>query len=221
MKITSVEPQKNSAGRRTKRFNIFLDGQFAFGADEDLVVDRRLIAGKEILKEDLPKLLEEAEIGKLMERMYGLLGRRQRSEKEIRDYFRIKNYKSRIKEKSFVSELVIESVIDKLKRKGLLNDLEFAKAWVESRSRKKGLNAIKSELINKGISREIVEDVLISQTSAVGEKTVAEKLLERKMKIWKNLPDLEFKQKALQFLMRRGFGYETSKQVLEKILKKE
>ena len=221
MKITSVEPQKNSVSRRTKRFNIFLDGQFAFGADEDLVVDRRLIAGKEILKEDLEKLLQEAEIGKLMERMYGLLGRRQRSEKEIRDYFRIKNYESRIKEKSFVSELVIESVIDKLKRKGLVNDLEFAKAWVESRSRKKGLNAIKSELINKGISREIVEDVLISQTSAVGEKTVAEKLLERKMKIWKNLPDLEFKQKALQFLMRRGFGYETSKQVLEKILKKE
>ena len=41
-KITSVEVQKRNPGR----FNIFLDGEFVFGADEDLVVDHRLIPGK-------------------------------------------------------------------------------------------------------------------------------------------------------------------------------
>ncbi len=228
MKITSVEPQKKSASRRTNRFNIFLDGQFAFGADKDLVVDRRLIVGKEIGKEDLQVLLEEAELGKLMERLYGLLGRRQRSEKEIRDYFRIKNYGSRlsrgspkaarVKEKQETSELVIDKLIEKLKRKGLINDLEFAKAWVESRSKKKGTIALKSELFQKGIDREIIEEVVSRQSSVVSEKKTAISLLGKRIIRWKNLPKPEIKQKALRFLQSRGFDYDTSKEVIENLM---
>lgn len=218
MKITSVEPQKKSASRRTNRFNIFLDGSFAFGADEDLVVEHRLVIGKEISKEDLEKLLGEAEVGKLMERMYGLLGRRQRSEREIRDYLKQLSFKKKAKGDEAISELVVTALIEKLKVKKLINDLEFAKLWVESRSKKKGLNAIKAELIQKGISREIIEEVLVAGEG--GQQITATKLLERKMRVWKNLQKVEFKQKALQFLMRRGFGYEVSKQVLENSLKK-
>ena len=55
-KITSVEPQK----KNLRRFNVYLDGEFAFGADEDLVVNKRLVVGKEISKEDLEKILFEA-----------------------------------------------------------------------------------------------------------------------------------------------------------------
>ena len=35
MKITQVERQK----KNPKRFNVYLDGVFSFGADEDLIVD--------------------------------------------------------------------------------------------------------------------------------------------------------------------------------------
>ena len=118
MRITSVEPQKKTlrlrSGRDPKRFNVFLDGEFAFGADEDLVVNRRLVPGKEISKDDLEKILFETEVGKLMERMYRLFNIRQRSEKEIREYFRIKNYELRIKNKEQVSNLTLESLIETL-----------------------------------------------------------------------------------------------------------
>ena len=77
-KITSVEPQK----KNPKRFNVFMDGEFAFGADEDLVVFYRLVPGKVVEREELDKLIYEAEVGKLMERVYGLFSVRQRSEKE-------------------------------------------------------------------------------------------------------------------------------------------
>ena len=53
-KVTSVEPQK----KNSKRFNVFLDGQFAFGADEDLVVNYRLVPGKIIEQKDLEKLIK-------------------------------------------------------------------------------------------------------------------------------------------------------------------
>jgi regulatory protein len=147
MKITSVEPQKNNPNR----FNIFLDGEFAFGADEDLVVDKRLLKGKEIPEEDLPGLLEESELGKLMERMYGLFGRRQRSEKEVRDYLKQLSFKRKLKGDGEITDEIASALVSKLVRKGLINDLEFAKSWVESRSKKKGINALKSELFNKGM----------------------------------------------------------------------
>lgn len=203
MKITSVELQKNNP----KRFNVFLDGQFAFGADEDLVVDQRLIVGKVIDKALLDKLLFEAEVGKLMERMYRLFSIRQRSEKEVKDYFRIKRIEG-------ISEIAIDLTIERLKQKGLINDLEFAKSWVEARrkSKQKGIRALKSELYQKGIAQGIIEEVLDEKE---GEGELAKKVLEKKMRVWKNLPPLEFKKKAYEFLGRRGFEYETISKVLK------
>ncbi|MBI2020340.1 RecX family transcriptional regulator [Candidatus Daviesbacteria bacterium] len=223
-KITSVEPQKKTlrlrSGQGPHRFNIFLDGVFAFGADEDLVVENRLVEGKLLDTSDVEQLLFEAEVGKLMEKMYGLFNIRQRSEREVRNYFRVKNLESRIKGKEEISDLAIELVIKKLKQKNLINDEEFAKAWVESRSRKYGINRIKQELFQKGINREIIEEVTRVESLESSEE-VAQQLLEKKMRVWKDLPILEFKKKAYEFLMRRGFEFEVVKAVVEKYLKKE
>ncbi len=164
LKVTSVEPQK----KNPKRFNVCLDGEFAFGADEDLVVNRRLVVGKIIAPEDMEKILFEAEVGKLMEKMYRWFSLRQHSEKEVRDYFRVKNAELRMKKEEERSQVVIDVVIEALKKKGLLNDLEFAKAWVEARrkSKQKGIRAIKAELFQKGIDKEIIEEVVSRQSSA-------------------------------------------------------
>ena len=218
MKITSVELQKNNP----HRFNIFLDGQFAFGADEDLVVERRLVTGKEINPDDMEKILSEAEVGKLVEKVYGLLNVRYRSEREIRDYMRNLSFKRRLKDKEELSEVVVEALIEKLKKRDLINDLRFAKEWVEARrkSKQKGINALKSELFQKGINREIVAEVLSSENSdASAEENLAKNALEKKIRIWKNLPEMEFKQKALSFLMRKGFSYDLAKQVVENYIR--
>ena len=211
-KVTSVEPQK----KNPKRFNIFLDGEFAFGADEDLVVNRRLVVGKIIEPEDLQKILFEAEVGKLMERIYRWFSIRQHSEKEVRDYFRVKG-------KEEISQLVRDSVIEVLKKKGLVNDLEFAKAWVEARrkSKQKGIKALKAELFQKGIDKEIIEEVVRQQATGSSEEELARQALEKKMKFWKNLEPQVFKKKAFEFLMRKGFEYEVVREVIEKIMKKE
>lgn len=221
-KITSVEPQK----KNPKRFNVFLDGEFAFGADEDLIVTFRLIPGKVILKEELEKLIYEAEVGKLMERMYGLFSVRQRSEKEVRDYLRNLSFKRKIKEREEISDLTIDLLVDRLKEKGLVNDLEFAKAWVEGRrkSKQKGERALRVELIQKGIGREIIEEVLrlvSTRSGQVSEEDLAKLALEKKMKSWKNLPPIEFRKKATEFLLRRGFSYSISKNAVENILQKK
>lgn len=152
------------------------------------------------------------EIDKLMKRMYRLWNIRSRSEKEIRDYFRIKG-----KEK--ISALAIKLVIKKLKQKGLLNDEEFAKAWVEARSKKKGPRVLKQELLQKGIAREIIDEVISDKVEGISQEETASQLLKKKMRVWKNLPTLEFKKKAYEFLTRRGFEYEIVKEIVEKLSK--
>ncbi len=221
-KITSVEPQKKSANQRTKRFNIFLDGEFAFGADEDLVVSRRLVVGKVVPPEELQKILFEAEVGKLMERMYRWFALRQHSEKEVRDYFKIKNQKSKIKNEGQISQLAVDAVIETLKRKGMVNDLGFAKAWVEARrkTKQKGIRAIKAELFQKGIDKEIIEEVIRYQISDISEGDLAKQALEKKMKFLKHLNTLDLKKKAYEFLLRKGFEYEVVKKTIESLTKK-
>ncbi len=57
-KVSSITPQVGNP----HRFNIYLDDKFAFGADEDLVVNFRLIPGKVIAEADLEQILFEAQI---------------------------------------------------------------------------------------------------------------------------------------------------------------
>lgn len=216
-KITSVEPQK----KNPKRFNIFLDGLFAFGADEDLVVEKRLILGKSLDAADVEQLLFEAEVGKLMERMYRLFNIRQRSEKEIRDYLKNLSFKRKIKEMEEISIQATELLISRLKQKGFINDLEFAHSWFESRNKKKGIQVIKAELYKKGINKEIIEEVVSHQASATRQKEVAERLLETRWLRFKNLSILEKKKKAYEFLLRRGFDIDLVKEAVEKLLEKE
>ena len=230
MKVTSVEPQKTLRLRSGRRFNVILDGQFAFGSDEDLVVDHRLVVGKILDTSELEKLLFEAEVGKLMERMYGLFNLRLRSEKEVRDYLKNLSFKRKVKEQGEISEAAVELLIDKLKQKGLLNDEQFAKAWVESRrkTKKKGKIALKQELYQKGINRDLIVEVLKDSTPE-SEEQLAIQALEKKMRIWKILPIMELSEKSLrdlrkkayEFLMRRGFEYEVVRDVIEKMAKRE
>lgn len=231
--ITSVEPQKKNPGR----YNIFLDGTFVFGADEDLVVNCRLVVGKNLQPQDVEKLLFEAEVGKLMERMYGLFSIRQRSEWEVRDYLKRLSFKRKIrtsdrnrrtlrpsplKDQDEISQAAVDLLVERLRKKGMVDDLGFARSWVEARrrSKQKGKTALKAELYQKGIDREIIEEVISEQSTAEGEEELAKQALEKKMRAWKNLEPREKKQKAIEFLMRKGFEYEIIRPVVEKFMGK-
>lgn len=217
-KITSLEPQK----KNPKRFNVYLDGQFAFGADPDLIVKYRLLPGKEVKQEDLENLIFESEVGILMERVYRLFSIRQRTEKEVRDYFKHKNFEAKVRGQEEVSDLVIDLLIERLKEKDLIDDRSFAKAWIYARrrSQKKGDRVIKLELLHKGISRDIIDEVFEQNQAPEDQENLADQALEKKIKIWEKLPELEFKKKAYDFLLRRGFDYSTIKGIVEKRIKK-
>ncbi|MDZ7587243.1 MAG: regulatory protein RecX [Patescibacteria group bacterium] len=85
----------------------------------------------------------------------------------------------------------INRVIANLIEKNLLNDQEFAAWWVEQRVsfRPRGNFALTQELMQKGISQDIIDTVLLSpaEERALAEKLPPEKRLSRGFSL-QNLP---------------------------------
>ena len=95
------------------------------------------------------------------------------------------------------------------RQKNLLDDLEFARAWVESRMRSnpRGAMLLERELLEKGISRSITQKVLLAMKDK--EKTLAESLAESRMRGLRNLPRQKAKRRLFEYLARRGFKFDT------------
>ena len=57
---------------------------------------------------------------------------------------------------------MIDEIIERLKRGGLVNDSSFAELWVENRSefRPRGERMLRVELRQKGISDEVISEVV-------------------------------------------------------------
>ena len=90
----------------------------------------------------------------------------------------------------------LAAAIPQLIELDLLDDQKFARWWVDQRLafRPRGNIALKSELIQKGIDREIIESVLLSKEEEI---SLANKFLAKK-----NLD----KPRAQRLLLSRGFS---------------
>jgi len=214
--ITSIEPQK----RRKGRFNIYVDGQFSFALDENLLAKNMLAVGKSLTDDQIEKLIKENEAGKLFDASLRFLSYRPRSEKEVGDFLvkkiaRVEN----IKFTEASQSPVISQIITRLKKQSFLDDEEFAEWWVKARtsSQPKGPYLIKRELAGKGIDKEIIEKAI---SKIKNQRELGYKVIHKKLETWKNLTNLELKKKVYEHLARRGFDSKTINEVIAQIVKK-
>lgn len=133
------------------------------------------------------------------------LSYRPRSEKEIRDYL--------AKKKASIS--LINSIVKKLKEQKFLDDLEFARWFIRSKSstNPKAARIIKIELRRKGIAEEIIDGLL----AFIDDLTAAKELVSKKKGKYKTLDKKEMYQKLASFLARRGFSWDTIKEALKQL----
>ena len=216
MQVTSVEPQR----KRKDRLNIFLNGSYAFSLDTGTVLKNNIKKGRELSQKEIELLLRENETSKLINLSLNYLSYRPRSQKEITDYLakKIAQFENIKFNQAKESEL-IEECIRKLTKYKYIDDVEFAKWWAESRSRSnpKGTRLIKLELLRKGIARDIIDEILEKN---LNQKELALKAIQKKLKIWKNLPSVEFKNKAYRYLASRGFDYDQINETVAQLIKK-
>jgi regulatory protein len=112
----------------------------------------------------------------------------------------------------------IERIAGRLAQVGLLDDLAFARFWIENREsfRPRGATAIRYELRAKGVNETIIAHALASAglDEVASAYRVAQKILPRLGAIEERW---EFQQKLAAYLGRRGFGWDTIREVSEQV----
>ncbi|UCF71536.1 MAG: RecX family transcriptional regulator [candidate division WOR-3 bacterium] len=188
MKISKIEPQKKNKNRSS----IFVDGKFAFGLSNEVLVKFDLHEGDDLDDETVQNVLLESEKQMIRNRAFRLLRYRSRSTQEL---------KTRLLRIGFDDELVA-GVIEELMQNNSLDDEKFARSFVAdyTKLRPRGNVYIRRELTKRGIAGEVIEHLITNRD----EKVVIEGLVQKK------LSDLNIKKpkdraRAIRRLLTRGF----------------
>lgn len=220
-RITRISPQKKKGF-----FNIFVDGKFAFGLDEEALVRDKLHEGDELSLDEVERLKGDSDFGKVINRVLHFLSFRPRSRTEVERYIRALDLPRRqaglktLRTKDL--ESVNERVIKKLEEWGYINDEEFARWLVGQRTQAKnpkGPVALKLELLKKGIDRSLVDE-LVSSTQVKFDDERLGNILEKKDRGFRSLPALKRRKRLYDFLLRRGFTYGQVKGAVDHFIKK-
>ena len=140
---------------------------------------------------------------------YSLLRLRPRSESEIRQRLRLKCY----------DDAVISEVVEALERTGDINDVKFAKFWVESRMHMNPVGdvVLKHELKEKGVEDSIIEATLEDKAKNYDEYEVAFNIAREKFERLKKSDRQKAMKRLYDFLLRRGFKYDNVKKIVENL----
>jgi regulatory protein len=196
--VTAMKVQK----RNPQRVNIYLDGEYTFGLAR--ITAAWLQIGQQLSDEKIAQLKADDSYEAAYQNALHLLNYRPRSSAEVR-----KNL-----EKHGYDPEVIEQVLERLGRSGLVNDGQFAQTWVDNRSefRPRGRRLLSMELRQKGLDDEAIESALSELDE---EELAAQAALKYRRKL-QGLPKPDFRRKLAGFLARRGFGYDVIEPVLER-----
>ena len=206
------------AVKNQNRANIFVNGKYRFSLDIFQLTQLNVKIGSKFTKTEIENLEQQSEFGKLYSLALNYCLIRPHSKKEISDYLWKKTLNRKFKnrktgefyEKKGVSNISVEQVLSRLIEKKYIDDEKFAKFWVENRNQRKGssIKKIKSELFSKGVSSDIIEQVL-SESNRNDEDEI-QKIIAKKAKRYTD------EQKLIAYLARQGFSFDEIKKALSK-----
>lgn len=137
------------------------------------------------------------------------LSYRPRSEKEIVDKLLRKK----------ASQEIINRIIKKLKEYKFIDDKEFVKWWIEQRTnfKPRSLRLIKMELGQKGIDKDLMDQVIDDLRLTIDDLASAKKLIEKKLPRYKGLDRDKKFQKIARYLASKGFNYDVIKEIFKEL----
>ncbi|GBG95433.1 regulatory protein RecX [Ligilactobacillus salitolerans] len=202
-KITMIKTQK-----RKGRYNIYLDGKYAFPIGEDVLIRFALSKGQELTEEEIQNITEADNTSKAYQKALNYLSHQLRTKKEVRDHLAQQE----------IAVPDIEKTIDKLVELKLLDDLQYAKSFVRTMARTsdKGPTVISAKLKQKGILADDISDALLEFPLADQIKSG----LAAAKKSANHLHGQSFRaatNKIFQQLMQKGFSSEVVSEVMDEL----
>lgn len=198
--ITMIEAQKRSG-----RYNVYVDGEYAFPVSESVLIDFSLFKGMEVDKDLEAQLVDADNVAKAYNRALDYLSKQLRTEKEVRD---------KLAELEVPPE-TIDLTLQKLRELVLVDDAHYAASYVRTvmNTGDKGPRVIRQHLRQKGVGEKGIDDALTLYTPeerlAVGT-AVAEKLAKR----YHRQAFGTQQQKIRQGLLTRGFDNDDASKML-------
>ena len=207
--ITALRFQK----RDKERVNLFLDGEYAFPLPA--VEAAQLSIGQQLTEQAIVELKAVDLRSRGYNRALRFLAVRPRSQLEVRR--NLQAYRPRDGRR--LSPAQIESIIAKLLERQYLDDLEFARFWVEQRNQFRPVapRALQYELRQKGVDDSVAQKIIDELSDAA---SACEAAARSRLYRWQEETNpARFRSKMGSFLQRRGFDWEVARNVIDRIWK--
>ena len=196
MTVTKIEPLSKT------RYKVYLDGQFAFTLYKG-ELSRYHIAEESVIEDDIYDSLRLSVIKRA--KLRAMLSDMGRTESQLRTKLKQGGY----------AEDAVEAAIRYVKSFGYINDMEYARSFIDSRKDRKSKKELYAALLQKGVPAEIVEQVFEEADYGEKDSRQAIEALMRKRSYNPETADVKEKQKMMGYLMRKGFSYQDVRNVLQ------
>ncbi len=165
-----------------------------------------LVEGSEISDKQLEKIVSENEYDRAKEKAFFLLTYRDHSVYEL---------KVKLRKRDF-DEKVIDKTVEYLLENRYLDDKKFSEIYLNEllNTKRSGMMIIRKKLFQKGLSRELINNLLNDLDDEIFHNNCLFYLQKKKKLLEKN-HDENIKNKLYNYLSRKGFRYEIILNVFE------
>lgn len=201
--ITKIEVQK----KNKNRLSIFLNEKFAFGIYYKTFIEFNLKKNMKLTEELIQKIKAFDEYNKCFNKALNYISYKERTESEVR---------KKLYEKEYL-KMTVDSVIKELKKLNYIDDLEYAKRYIEFKIKKMGKIKIRYKLIDKGIDDKILDSLLLKYNKE-DEFLSAFKIARKKNKQYGDISYKKRYSRLASLLKRKGYSYSVIREVTYEIL---
>ncbi|NLZ80995.1 MAG: regulatory protein RecX [Clostridiales bacterium] len=178
-----------------KKKKIFIDGECAFALYNGEIRKYQLKEDKELSSEDYEEILHEILDKRAKKRILYLLSDSAKTEYQLRKKLR----------NNFYPESSINVAIDYAKSYKYINDLDYARQYIECKKNKLSKRQIESKLKERGIPENILK--LVFEGLHINEEEIIQAYLKKKNIDVESITPEE-KKKVYGYFIRKGFSYE-------------
>lgn len=200
MKIISIEPLKS------KKNKITLEDRSTFCLYDSEIKKLNLEEDMDIDKELYDTIFNDFLYARAKKKALAILERAINTKKQLRE---------KLKRNDF-NDNVIDKVMDLLEEYNLINDYEYAKAYINTYSSKKSVRVLEFDLEVKGVDRNIIKELINEIDVEVVELMNIEKFVSKYRDAEGNIP-YEKRSKIMTSLYRKGYKNENIKKVLDDV----
>lgn len=183
--------------RKKDRYSIFLDGEYSFSVEEDVLVQHALTKGKTLTKADIDDITERDDYQRAYLMAIQFLSYRMRSVEEMNAYLQKKEVDAH-----WISQIIASLIKDQY-----LDDRRFAEMFVRDRIHQtsKGPQVISKELSEKGVNKEDREAALSQFANNIQEDHAAHWLEKERRKTSKD--SLKNREEKLRVkMLQKGYS---------------